>query len=563
MAQQFNRAIRFKKLRPGVYVIAGKKVFVRILRQACSWVLQYFALMECLQHVMVRVGGGWDTLLHYLESHERLVNQSVTLLASLMRSRQLREFNESLEGEGVAEASALENTEDAIRNIDGLEVQSTAHVSGSNFRLQQLIHANVQFEFTKRRTGAVVPIRVTSTTTSSAAVKPPPQLHMHQVAEHVVNQSRAAHDLAAIHTSDDIGLDTSTVSPAKAPRPSQLASPFLAQPGASPRKSFQSVVRLAKTRLSTDSDSDKRDSSESRTLNDSRDGEMQQESAQALETLHEASVEPIGSETVSVTVTDSDAVSDNAPAVVQTSEGIADQSATQARKVEIGTDALATETAAHVAAPKVDQDKAATSVVLTDPSMGAESSSDPAPVHTEVVMRKPAKNADKRAAVMSEFIPSSAPLVHKSHTSKEAPEHHVTAYSQDATRPNVAGRPVMAAKSSSRNGTHDNTDKHKTKPVPARPVHQRPVSAAVAKHNAPTHTASTHAPVQSKGAAEISVPSLAPPSIVPASNTAFRARANSASRPTRPPTATKTSAGPSDSVAAAPSRKEEKLHATT
>ena len=35
VAQQFNQAIRFKKLRPGTYVIAGKKVFVRILRQVC------------------------------------------------------------------------------------------------------------------------------------------------------------------------------------------------------------------------------------------------------------------------------------------------------------------------------------------------------------------------------------------------------------------------------------------------------------------------------------------------------------------------------------------------
>jgi hypothetical protein len=36
VAQEFNQPIRFKKLRPGTYAIGGKKVFVRILRQACE-----------------------------------------------------------------------------------------------------------------------------------------------------------------------------------------------------------------------------------------------------------------------------------------------------------------------------------------------------------------------------------------------------------------------------------------------------------------------------------------------------------------------------------------------
>lgn len=47
--------IRIERIKEGRYVVDGKiNIFVRILRN----------------HVMVRVGGGWDTLEHFLSRHD-------------------------------------------------------------------------------------------------------------------------------------------------------------------------------------------------------------------------------------------------------------------------------------------------------------------------------------------------------------------------------------------------------------------------------------------------------------------------------------------------------------
>eukprot|EP00042_Codosiga_hollandica_P024580 m.104564 g.104564 ORF g.104564 m.104564 type:complete len:806 (+) comp51601_c0_seq1:90-2507(+) len=96
VSRQFDIPFRFKKLRPGLYMLGGRKIFVRILRM----------------HVMVRVGGGWDTLLHYLTTHER----------------QLQEFGEQVPGVSMQDiSSALPNaTEAAIRSVEELSAAAAA-----------------------------------------------------------------------------------------------------------------------------------------------------------------------------------------------------------------------------------------------------------------------------------------------------------------------------------------------------------------------------------------------------------------------------------------------------
>ena len=56
-----------QRLEEGKYRIAGKIVFVRLLRD---------------KHVMVRVGGGWDTLQHFLERHGLKEDMSAEISAS-------------------------------------------------------------------------------------------------------------------------------------------------------------------------------------------------------------------------------------------------------------------------------------------------------------------------------------------------------------------------------------------------------------------------------------------------------------------------------------------------
>lgn len=51
----FEDTSRIKRISEGRYKIAGKTVYIRLLKG---------------RHVMVRVGGGWDTLEHYLTRHE-------------------------------------------------------------------------------------------------------------------------------------------------------------------------------------------------------------------------------------------------------------------------------------------------------------------------------------------------------------------------------------------------------------------------------------------------------------------------------------------------------------
>nr|XP_026692319.1 growth arrest-specific protein 2-like [Ciona intestinalis] len=54
--QPFNGQVNIKRIGEGRYKIDGKIVFIRMLHG---------------KHVMVRVGGGWDTLEHYIVSHDQ------------------------------------------------------------------------------------------------------------------------------------------------------------------------------------------------------------------------------------------------------------------------------------------------------------------------------------------------------------------------------------------------------------------------------------------------------------------------------------------------------------
>ncbi|XP_033101747.1 growth arrest-specific protein 2-like [Anneissia japonica] len=55
VANKSGHGLQIKRISEGRYNIAGKVVFIRMLRG---------------RHVMVRVGGGWDTLEHFLEKHD-------------------------------------------------------------------------------------------------------------------------------------------------------------------------------------------------------------------------------------------------------------------------------------------------------------------------------------------------------------------------------------------------------------------------------------------------------------------------------------------------------------
>ncbi|CAK1589364.1 unnamed protein product [Parnassius mnemosyne] len=63
-SERCSRLLKVKKVGEGRYNIAGRNVFIRLLKG---------------RHMMVRVGGGWDTLEHFLSRHEpcqvRLVTQ--------------------------------------------------------------------------------------------------------------------------------------------------------------------------------------------------------------------------------------------------------------------------------------------------------------------------------------------------------------------------------------------------------------------------------------------------------------------------------------------------------
>ncbi|XP_052807514.1 growth arrest-specific protein 2-like isoform X1 [Mya arenaria] len=63
MAAKCNCSDEVKRLREGMYMVFGKGVIIRSFRGAPKHML----LQN--RHLMVRVGGGWDTLEHYLLTH--------------------------------------------------------------------------------------------------------------------------------------------------------------------------------------------------------------------------------------------------------------------------------------------------------------------------------------------------------------------------------------------------------------------------------------------------------------------------------------------------------------
>lgn len=207
VAQEFDQPIRLKKLRPGTYLIAGKKIFVRILRK----------------HVMVRVGGGWDTLLHYLVAHER----------------QLREFNEKITDGYIAESDAIESTEDVIRNIEGAEAASTANA-----------------ELLKKKTGGglLAPPRNISTESLS-----PKKISFSNAVQNVISQAKAITDQSTvsdasanvssdathvINTNEDSGASN----PKPFPKSKKQISPFLTHPNVQP-KSVHAASRVVSQQI--------------------------------------------------------------------------------------------------------------------------------------------------------------------------------------------------------------------------------------------------------------------------------------------------------------------------
>lgn len=70
MVKDCGTSLQLKRIGPGRYTIgdSDKNIFVRILR---SVRVHLRSPAQAFQHIVVRVGGGWDSLKNYLLTHKK------------------------------------------------------------------------------------------------------------------------------------------------------------------------------------------------------------------------------------------------------------------------------------------------------------------------------------------------------------------------------------------------------------------------------------------------------------------------------------------------------------